>query len=231
MKSERKRLGLSQEAFSALGGSSKPSQVRYESGERSPDGLYLSALAAHGVDVLFVLTGLRSRRSAAMFGQLADLAGIEPLKLPSPVQGTVGGEASGHASGLSESGDNDSLPIPWFEPRLGQGSAPVRFSRDWLLAMDLPIERLRAVLPDEFAFGLDGGPALALIEEPSTPGPQPELWAVRDGTRVVIARLQRSGEIDVLLPARPSLPARVYRTSEFAMRPLGRVLWLSVLRP
>lgn len=63
LRSERKRLSLSQEAFAALGGASKPSQVRYENGERSPDGVYLSAVAAHGADVLYILTGTRSAAS------------------------------------------------------------------------------------------------------------------------------------------------------------------------
>lgn len=60
LKSERERLGLSQSAFGALAGASKSSQVRYENGSRSPDGAYLSELAKHGVDVLYILTGQRT---------------------------------------------------------------------------------------------------------------------------------------------------------------------------
>lgn len=37
----------------------KKTQMLYESGERSPDAAYLSALAAAGVDILYVLTGQR----------------------------------------------------------------------------------------------------------------------------------------------------------------------------
>lgn len=57
---ERKRLGLSQEAFGALGGVSKFSQLAYEKGTRKPDSDYLEAIAMHDVDVAYVLTGHRA---------------------------------------------------------------------------------------------------------------------------------------------------------------------------
>ena len=60
LRAERKRLGMTQERFAALGGSSKPSQVRYENDERSPDGNILSLIAKGGADVLYILTGERS---------------------------------------------------------------------------------------------------------------------------------------------------------------------------
>lgn len=60
LKSERLRLGLTQDAFSRAGGSSKPSQVRYERGERFPDGDYFSRIALIGADLLYILTGERT---------------------------------------------------------------------------------------------------------------------------------------------------------------------------
>ena len=59
LQAERNRLGLNQTEFAALGGVSKASQVNYEKGERSPDANYLSGLADAGVDVLYVLTGVK----------------------------------------------------------------------------------------------------------------------------------------------------------------------------
>ncbi|WP_295548791.1 helix-turn-helix domain-containing protein [uncultured Pseudacidovorax sp.] len=56
---ERKRLGLNQAAFGALGGVTKDSQLNYEKGTRRPDSEYLEALAMHDVDVAYVLTGHR----------------------------------------------------------------------------------------------------------------------------------------------------------------------------
>ncbi len=59
LREERQRLGLSQPAFAALGGAGKHSQINYEANRRSPDAAFLAALAAHGVDILYVVTGKR----------------------------------------------------------------------------------------------------------------------------------------------------------------------------
>lgn len=50
---------MSQTGFADLGGVQKRAQINYEKGERSPDAAYLSAVAGHGVDVTYVLTGIR----------------------------------------------------------------------------------------------------------------------------------------------------------------------------
>lgn len=60
LKEERVRLGLSQTDLGAIGGVGKTTQINYEKGERSPDAAYLSAAAAHGLDVLYVLTGKKT---------------------------------------------------------------------------------------------------------------------------------------------------------------------------
>jgi transcriptional regulator with XRE-family HTH domain len=57
---ERKRRALSQAAFAALAGVSVKTQVLYEKAERVPDANYLAAIAGHGFDVLYVLTGVRT---------------------------------------------------------------------------------------------------------------------------------------------------------------------------
>ena len=57
LREERQRLGISQTAFAELAGVQKRAQINYESGERSPDAAYLAAIAAEGVDVLYLLTG------------------------------------------------------------------------------------------------------------------------------------------------------------------------------
>ena len=60
LKEERERIGLSQEAFGELGGVKKLAQLKYEKGERAPDTIYLTSLAGVGVDIVYVLTGLRT---------------------------------------------------------------------------------------------------------------------------------------------------------------------------
>ena len=103
---ERKRLGLNQEAFAALAGISKFTQLNYEKGTRKPDSDYLAALGEQGVDIPFLLTGTRSfdpsarpvglepagetiaarlqqerKRLGLTIGQLADKAGVDRLAL------------------------------------------------------------------------------------------------------------------------------------------------------
>lgn len=64
LREERDRLGLSQAAFGELGGVKANAQGNYEKGDRSPDAAYLAAVAAHGVDVLYVVTGERTPEAA-----------------------------------------------------------------------------------------------------------------------------------------------------------------------
>ena len=59
LREERKRLGLNQTDFSAFAAVSTETQSNYERGSRKPDSDYLEALAANGVDVGYLLTGVR----------------------------------------------------------------------------------------------------------------------------------------------------------------------------
>jgi transcriptional regulator with XRE-family HTH domain len=65
LREERERLRLSQSNFGEIGGVKANAQGKYESGERFPDAEYLAALAAAGVDVLFVVTGMRTPQAVA----------------------------------------------------------------------------------------------------------------------------------------------------------------------
>lgn len=59
LKEVRGELGLSQTAFAAIGGVQKRAQINYEQDERAPDAAYLKAIADHGVDVRYIVTGER----------------------------------------------------------------------------------------------------------------------------------------------------------------------------
>jgi len=65
LKEERESLGLSQTAMAEIAanagaaGSTRQSQARYEKGQQTPGADYLAAVAAAGVNVLYVLTGQR----------------------------------------------------------------------------------------------------------------------------------------------------------------------------
>lgn len=50
---------MSQPALAEIGRVTMRSQRNYEKDERSPDAIYLAAIAAAGADVRYILTGLR----------------------------------------------------------------------------------------------------------------------------------------------------------------------------
>lgn len=53
-------MRFSQAAFGELGGVKANAQGNYEKGDRYPDAAYLAAVAEKGVDVLYVVTGVRT---------------------------------------------------------------------------------------------------------------------------------------------------------------------------
>lgn len=59
LKEERERLGFNQTDFAAIGGVGRKSQFNYEDDERRADSAYLSAIAAVGADVRYIITGER----------------------------------------------------------------------------------------------------------------------------------------------------------------------------
>ncbi|GJM12775.1 MAG: hypothetical protein DHS20C12_11780 [Pseudohongiella sp.] len=53
-------MGLDQTEFATAGGVSLNSQSNYERGKRSPDTSYLAKIATLGVDIQFLISGVRS---------------------------------------------------------------------------------------------------------------------------------------------------------------------------
>jgi transcriptional regulator with XRE-family HTH domain len=56
---ERKRMGLDQEEFGALGGVKRNAQLAYEKNRRPVNSDYLERLGAAGVDLFYIMTGDR----------------------------------------------------------------------------------------------------------------------------------------------------------------------------
>jgi transcriptional regulator with XRE-family HTH domain len=69
LREERNRLGLKQEEMAQIGGVTRNTQGSYERDERRPDTGYLKALHAVGLDVLYVVTGVRT---PAQIGELTE---------------------------------------------------------------------------------------------------------------------------------------------------------------
>lgn len=81
LRDERIRLGLSQTEFGNYGGVRKNTQSKYESNERAPDALYLANVAKHGVDVQYVITGVKKAEAdedvAELLGKWSLLNGAQ----------------------------------------------------------------------------------------------------------------------------------------------------------
>ena len=58
---ERNRLGYTQNSLATLMVKTARTQIKYESGETMPDGLYLIKLYQLGADVTYILTGERMK--------------------------------------------------------------------------------------------------------------------------------------------------------------------------
>jgi transcriptional regulator with XRE-family HTH domain len=66
LRQERKRLKLTQSALGAIGGVEANAQGHYESGQRLPRADYLFRVAAAGVDISRVVTGIDSGNRVEM---------------------------------------------------------------------------------------------------------------------------------------------------------------------
>ena len=95
----RKGMNLTQADFGALAGVTVTAQLNYEKGTRNPDTAYLERLAAHGVDVVYLLTGERIPRGAAALSE-AEAALIARYRSGSPaLRGYLQELGQGPASG------------------------------------------------------------------------------------------------------------------------------------
>ena len=75
IKDERERLGLTQPEFAEIAGAKKRTVIDWQNGVSSPTAIQLAALAAAGVDIAYVITGV----PAEAHGKLADVAQASQL--------------------------------------------------------------------------------------------------------------------------------------------------------
>lgn len=70
LREERESLNLNQEIFAQLAKTTRQTQSNYEKGSRSPDAVYLCAIALAGADVQYIITGKRPTAAAPLDADL-----------------------------------------------------------------------------------------------------------------------------------------------------------------
>lgn len=253
LKQERSRLGLNQTEFAALGFVTKDSQLNYEVGRRSPDSAYLSALADHGVDVLYVLTGRRERGGTAKVLELAESGASAELRLREHPLDM--GEDPREQLALRED-RNPTLPIeidgalyahvPLHEATLGAGpgrfnaTGPVAvdhlaFRRDWLRRIGVsPNDAVIArVSGDSMAPTIHDGDVVLVDISRAAPPDKPrapkdtrpaQIYAVLDGELARVKRVELAAPGTLaLLSDNPASPPEFRPLDQVSI--IGRVLW------
>lgn len=121
-------------------------------------------------------------------------------------------------------------PIPWFEPKIGSGSAPVTFLDSWLASNGLIIDNLVAVAPAKISItGFDAAKTLALIDT-SAPRRGFALWALKEPTGVSVASVSFDGADIIVESANHEAAPRLIRNwSASDVRPAGKVVWLGLM--
>lgn len=238
LKSERERLKLSQPEFAQLGGVGKLSQIRYESGERSPDGNYLSLLSNHGVDIVYVLTGVRTppairqaqafRRQNGQIFAMADQAEVLQ-KL---------------AAQLDEAED-DFVSIPVHDAFLAAGDGcenltedqigQLAFRRDWLARIGVSPQNavLARAHGDSMQPAIHSGDMLLIdrskvdvaisqrSEKDTRPSP---IYAILDDGQARVKRIERVSEDQLLLLSdNPEHGPQLVKIEKLSI--LGKVAW------
>lgn len=120
--------------------------------------------------------------------------------------------------------------IPWLEPKLGSGSAPVAFLDSWLAANGLVIDNLAAATASSVhILGFDPTKTLALIDR-AAPHTGFHIWLLRDSGRKILAPVSFVGGDLIIESSDRASPARLVKNwRKGEVRPAGKVVWLSLV--
>lgn len=221
LKTERKRLRLTQREMAERSGSSEPSQRRYEGGDRRPDAEYLEKVAALGIDIVYVLTGKRAI-DALSRDAVEDLRG-QPI---------------------AQIGDDMLVTIPRYAAQGAAGGGVINidgapedhlaFPRDWLAAQGLrgASSFLMTVRGDSMRPALQDGD-LVMVDRARAQLQSGRIYAFTDpedgGTRIKRIRADNGGV--VLISDNPTTDPMVEiytgpRADELLGRIIGEVVWV-----
>ncbi|EHN5173280.1 helix-turn-helix domain-containing protein [Salmonella enterica] len=80
LREERERLGLSQDGLAAAASITRKTLYNYENGVRSPDAEALGAWNELGMDVYYVVTGIRLNTNVSPYGSINNAEEAEMLE-------------------------------------------------------------------------------------------------------------------------------------------------------
>ncbi|MAS43372.1 MAG: hypothetical protein CML46_05040 [Rhodobacteraceae bacterium] len=236
-----------------VGGVSRSSQKLYEKGN-SPTAEYLSSLAGIGVDVLYLLTGERSKPLQQDAGRQAVAADFERAQQQTMLSDIAALASHGAAmpteSGRPPSGGlSDYVPLPLHDVELAAGGGALNdseavgrhllFRQDWMRKLGLLAAnaRLARVRGDSMIPLLSDGD-LVLVDLSKTEIPV-ELRRPGAPRRAHLVAIEHEGESRVKWMERPTedsliiysenaalYPPEVYtRADAERIRLIGRVVW------
>ena len=238
-------MGLTQTDFAAFADQSKKSQIRYEADERSPDSSYLAALAAHGADITFIITGVRTvsaLQGAPMHRVLQARSMLDALPPPLDVVPRLPDDHP--AENLAD----DFASIPVHDAFLSAGHAAqndteavighLAFRRDWLERLHVNVDNARIArvrddsmaptLHDEDIVLIDTGARDIPVRRR---GPEdqrlPPIYAVNtdDGPRIKRVKRPEPGQMQ-LLSDNNLFPVEVLTGDRLKRaQVIGRVVW------
>jgi hypothetical protein len=124
------------------------------------------------------------------------------------------------------------LPLPWLDPKEGDGAAPVAFAHAWMVANGLIPDNLRCLNPDAVQIdGFEASKMLAVIDV-QAPREGYGIWAIDDAGKRIVARALISDEMLVIQPARLcQTPRPVTGWRAAGPKILGRVAWIGCRPP
>jgi transcriptional regulator with XRE-family HTH domain len=94
------------------------------------------------------------------------------------------------------------LTIPWNQPAIGAGSAPLAIQAAWLDAQGLIPERLSAVLPDQALLeNVEPGRTVAIIDSPAARRGAGSIWCLEEKGQKTLARVAWLDDCFVIMPA------------------------------
>jgi hypothetical protein len=191
-----------------------------------------SAENAAGLPPDAIRNVLRSEKQSgptlARTKEICDALGLEIRIGPKHLMAALNAADFRNVDALQDDVPSGFLTIPWAEKALGAGSAPVCFSHTWLLAHDLKIDFLKAVLPDEVS--VDGVPsegALAVVDSRAGLRKGHGLWSYRRTGRVHVSHITFAGDVTVLHPARAEAEPTILEGDISGLLEIyGKVVWL-----